>query len=71
MLMTTFQSANNKVLAIEEYVGNHVKTTIFGVVLFFVVIFYALKYGLLFLSYCSILMTLSQILLRLGSPRPQ
>jgi len=67
MLMTPFQSANNKVQAIEEYVGNHVKTTIFGVVLFFVLVFYALKYGVPFPLYCSILMTVSQILLRLRS----
>jgi thioredoxin domain-containing protein 5/protein disulfide-isomerase len=46
--MAAFQSANNKVLAIEEYVKNHVKTTLFGVILFFAIIFYALKYALPF-----------------------
>lgn len=42
--MNPLQSTNNKVLAIEEYVKNHVKTTVLGVLLFFVLVFYALKY---------------------------
>ncbi|KIM20091.1 hypothetical protein M408DRAFT_13179 [Serendipita vermifera MAFF 305830] len=35
---------NKKELAIEEYVKTHIKTTIFGVIMFFVLTFYALKY---------------------------
>ncbi|KIM20922.1 hypothetical protein M408DRAFT_118006 [Serendipita vermifera MAFF 305830] len=38
------RSTNKKVLAIEEYVKTHIKTTIFGVIMFFVLTFYALKY---------------------------
>jgi hypothetical protein len=44
------QSVNNKVLALEAYVKTHIKTTLFGIVLFIVLIFYSLRYEA---SYCS------------------
>ncbi|KIM20088.1 hypothetical protein M408DRAFT_30668 [Serendipita vermifera MAFF 305830] len=37
------RSTNKKVLAIKEYVKTHIKTTIFGVIMFFMLTFYALK----------------------------
>lgn len=38
------KNVNNRLIALEEYVSGHVKTTIFSIMLFFVLLFYGLRY---------------------------